>query len=87
MCFLFISFKYKSYSKCFKTGSPANDSNEQPLLLLEAPKMAQKLCGLWKRGELTDIVLVASDGRELPAHRAVLGACSQVLFNSMQFSA
>jgi hypothetical protein len=40
------------------------------------------LCGLWKRGELTDVVLVASNGRELAAHRAVLSAYSQVLFNS-----
>jgi hypothetical protein len=35
---------------------------------------------LWKRGELTDAVLVASDGRELAVHRAVLGANSQVFF-------
>jgi hypothetical protein len=34
--------------------------------------------GLLKRGELTDVVLVASDGQELTAHRAILGAHSQV---------
>jgi hypothetical protein len=39
---------------------------------------AQKMGGLFKRGELTDVVLIASDGRELAAHRAVLGAHSQV---------
>jgi hypothetical protein len=33
---------------------------------------------LLKRGELTDMVLVASDGRELTAHRAILAAQSQV---------
>jgi hypothetical protein len=36
------------------------------------------LGGLWKRGELTDLVLVGSDGRELTAHRAILGAHSEV---------
>jgi hypothetical protein len=33
---------------------------------------------LFKRGELTDVVLVASDGRELAAHRAILAAHSPV---------
>jgi hypothetical protein len=36
------------------------------------------MVGLWKRGELTDVILVASDGCELAAHRAILGGHSQV---------
>jgi hypothetical protein len=39
---------------------------------------AEKMGDLFKRGELTDVVLVASDGRELAAHRTVLGAHSPV---------
>jgi hypothetical protein len=42
--------------------------------------LAKKMGGLLKRGELTDVVLVTSDGRELAAHRAVLGAHSQVKY-------
>jgi hypothetical protein len=38
----------------------------------------EKIGGLIKRGELTDVVLVASDGRELATHRAILVAHSQV---------
>jgi hypothetical protein len=40
--------------------------------------VAEKMGALFKRRELTDVVLVASDGRELAAHRAVLAAQSQV---------
>jgi hypothetical protein len=39
---------------------------------------AEKVGDLFKRGELTDVVLVANDGRELAAHRTVLGAHSPV---------
>jgi hypothetical protein len=38
--------------------------------------------GLLTRGEMTDVVLVASDGRELSAHRAILGGHSQVFASS-----
>jgi hypothetical protein len=48
----------------------------QPLINNEV--FADKMGALFKRRELTDVVLVASDGRELAAHRAVLGAHSQV---------
>jgi hypothetical protein len=52
---------------------------ERPVARPTGEIQAQKMVGLWKRGELTDVVLVASDGRELSAHRDILGVHSQVL--------
>jgi hypothetical protein len=48
--------------------------------------VAQKMGGLLKRGELTDMVLVASDGHELSAHRSILGAYSQVKYSMYKIS-
>jgi hypothetical protein len=44
----------------------------------QAEVNSEKMDALLKRGELTDVVLVASDGRELATHRAILAAHSQV---------
>jgi hypothetical protein len=43
-----------------------------------AENQPAQMVGLLKRGEQTDVVLVASDGRELAAHRAVLTLHSPV---------
>jgi hypothetical protein len=56
------------------TGQSSNNpAARNPLQVL-----AEDMGGLLKRDQLTDLVLVASDGRELAAHRAILAARSDV---------